>query len=257
MKYEFSYKTDKGLKRKINEDAVGVFQFEEVFVFVVCDGLGGLDDGEVASSNAVEGIYEYFEKNKFSDIATQLKEAFEFANDKIHHKSIKNMATTAVAAVATDNAIYIAHTGDSRALLYHNQEIFRLTKDHSLVQKLVDEGLLSHWEAETDRRKNIVTEVLGTHKIPRVDINKVLPIDGDMIILCSDGLTNMLVEVEIAEVLKNTPIEQTSEKLVDLANQRGGLDNITVVVIEIGQSPYSQAEFDDFTPPHVRNMFEN
>ena len=246
MKYKFSYHTDKGRTRKHNEDSVGVFQFENFGLFIVCDGVGGLDYGEVASERAVKYISEYFKQNKLSDIPSQLQEAFIQASKKIYNKSMSNMATTAVAALTTDEAVYIAHTGDSRSLLYHDGKIFRLTKDHSLVQKLVDEGILTPQEAELSNKKNIVTQVLGLEKTPQVDINVVKPADNDIIILCSDGLTNMLIDIEIIDILENNPIENIAKKLVDKANENGGIDNITVIAIEIEQSPYSQAEFSDY-----------
>ena len=231
MKYKFSYHTDKGITRNHNEDSVGVFKFKNFLLFVVCDGVGGLDYGEVASERAVKYISEYFKENKLADIPAQLKEAFTLASKKIYNKSMSNMATTAVAALASDEAVYIAHTGDSRALLYHNGKIIKLTKDHSLVQKLVDEGLLTPEEAEISNKKNIITEVLGQEKPPQVDINKIAPVDGDILILCSDGLTNMLIDIEIADILESTPIENVAKKLVDKANENGGIDNITVIAV--------------------------
>jgi len=206
-------------------------------LFLVADGMGGHNAGEYASSHAIETIVRAAGESKDTEISLILKDAIVQANQEIIKKayedvSMKGMGTTIVAAVIAGNKLYAANVGDSRLYIV-NQEIEQVTRDHSLVEEMVRLGELDKETAREHPDKNIITRAVGA--VPEIDIDffeRELH-EGDEILLCSDGLTNMIEDEDIRRLMKGQrDIAEQAEKLVETANANGGKDNITVVVIQ-------------------------
>ncbi len=252
LKYIYSQITDKGLVRKENEDNLSFAKTSQGSVFTVCDGMGGHVAGKLASEIAVKSITNYLKNNKNDDITQNLNDAIEFANTKIYryaeeNQQYKGMGTTATLLFLSPKKIYIAHAGDSRIYLLTDKLLHKITKDHSFVQSLVDKGIITEEEAKTDSRKNQITKGLGIkQKVnPTVQNRPILPQKGDIFLLCSDGLTDMVDEINILLTLndKNLKLEQKAQKLLNRAINAGGIDNITLQLIEITESPYTKTDF--------------
>lgn len=234
-------KTDKGLVRESNQDdfAVGNLAGGAAFA-VVCDGMGGANGGNIASKTAVEiikkAIPDGFSENfTTEDIKTLITNSVNKANEAIYKTACENsdlygMGTTVVAAVIKDGVVTVANAGDSRAYLV-GDEITQLTHDHSVVQEMVENGKITSDEAMTHPQKNIITRALGVDKSIDIDFAEKKMADGEKLLICTDGLTNLLTDAEIFKILKDTEIGKTAEILVTAANDNGGNDNITVVVV--------------------------
>ncbi len=248
----FSYKavTDVGRRRKGNEDSCLVN--EEQRLFVVADGMGGHAAGEVASRVAVDAINEFvcltggdreitwpFELD--ADISydgNRLKTAVRHANQKVldatqQKAEYEGMATTVVAALIEDDAVNVAHVGDSRVYLLHGDELTQLTSDHSWVNEQIQNGVISADQARTHPLRNVVTRALGGKAELRVDMRTLKVQNGDILLLCTDGLTTMLPDPEIREHLLGAApdVERAAQALVAAANEHGGEDNVTVVLV--------------------------
>lgn len=234
--------TDRGMVRRSNQDsfACGIFDDGAAWA-VVCDGMGGMNGGDIASKCAVEVIREMllseyksnYNEKKLRNLFTK---AAESANDEIIRKTEENselagMGTTMVIAVAKKRSVYIAHAGDSRAYII-GQEIKQATKDHSMVQALVDSGRLTPEEAHNHPRKNVITRALGADRSIEVDFLRTAIKKNNIILLCSDGLSNKLEPHVILEMSAMTELEKLPEEYIAKANAAGGEDNITAVVIE-------------------------
>ncbi len=225
-------------------------------VFVVCDGMGGHVGGKQASSIAVKSIIEYFQREKYPDPVRALTDALKFANMQILgysslHPELRGMGTTACIVLLQGSEAFIAHIGDSRIYLYLGKEkqLHRITKDHSFVQALVDAGEITDEEAESHPNKNRILKALGVKPDIEPTIGKVLPKNGDIFLICSDGLSGMISDAVIKDVLaQKLPIESKGETLIQLALDAGGLDNITVELIQIAGSPHSKSRFQSYNP---------
>ena len=213
-------------------------------MFMVADGMGGAAAGEVASSMATDAIFAHMTTVWPDDpdgsgqrFAYRLKEAVELANNRIHayareHPEVRGMGTTATVAGVFGSDLYLAQVGDSRGYLIRNGHTIQLTKDQSLMQRLVEAGELTEEEAEQSERRNIILQALGPDPRVKVDLTYLPLRRGDLIILCSDGLSGQVKKEEIAEVARATSdLAQLCAKLIDMANERGGPDNITAVAV--------------------------
>lgn len=234
-------KTDRGRVRTDNQDAYFAGKITDGSVFaVVCDGMGGANAGNVASELAVRHISEYVIRSyrdgmDMTDTEKTLKNAIVSANISLYDKAVNNaelagMGTTAVAAFVKDGTAVIAHVGDSRIYLV-NGEIKQLTRDHSVVQSLIESGKITPEDAKVHPRKNVITRALGAEENVAVDSDCLNLSDGDTLLLCSDGLTNFLDDKDILKVFQNNDISAVAERLVEEANKNGGGDNITVVTV--------------------------
>ena len=234
-------KTDRGRVRTDNQDAYFAGKITDDSVFaVVCDGMGGANAGNVASELAVRHISEYVIRSyrdgmDMTDTEKTLKNAIVSANISLYDKAVNNaelagMGTTAVAAFVKDGTAVIAHVGDSRIYLV-NGEIKQLTRDHSVVQSLIESGKITPEDAKVHPRKNVITRALGAEEDVAVDSDCINLSDGDTLLLCSDGLTNFLDDKDILTVFQNNDISAVAERLVETANENGGGDNITVVTV--------------------------
>ena len=233
--------TDVGKERSFNEDAFFAGEITEDVAFaVVCDGMGGANAGEVASQTAVKTISEYIvnsyrRKITIRDFLKILKNALISANITLYDmagkdENLKGMGTTAVVAVVKGNEVAIAHVGDSRIYLV-NDEITQLTRDHSIVQTLIESGEISPEAAALHPRKNVITRALGVEAEVAVDTAELVLQDDETLLLCTDGLTNFAIIEEILKTFKENDIALVPEKLVQLANAGGGGDNITAVTL--------------------------
>lgn len=241
MKISAAGLTDKGLLRPHNEDALLLIDTHGVFA--VADGMGGHAAGEVASHLAVEAIEETLAKRTEQlevSIPELLLQAVEDANQRIarqmdEHPECRGMGTTVVIAVVHGGHFWVAHVGDSRAYLLRDNELRQLTTDHSLVNELVRLGMLSREQAARDPRRNVVTRALGSGTVVVPDIQHEQLLAGDRILLCSDGLTTMLGDRTIRELLSqpDLSLDEICTRLVQAANDAGGEDNVTVVLVEL------------------------
>jgi serine/threonine protein phosphatase PrpC len=249
--------TDVGRKRRHNEDSFVIDMGEGLFV--VADGMGGHAAGEVAAKIAVDTIeefitdtsqkmestwpYRYNHQWKFN--SNRLAVAVEKANERVMsavagQPALKGMGTTVVAGVLNGSGLSVAHVGDSRAYRLRGGELRRLTDDHSWVHEQIVTGILTEEEAKSHPLKNVVTRALGggPSVVPEMQEYELQP--GDRYLLCSDGLTTMLSDEEVVDVLRSArDPEAVCRQLVDMANEKGGLDNITVIVIDVlnGEAP--------------------
>ncbi len=245
--------TDVGKKRKHNEDAYALDPAEGFFV--VADGMGGHAAGEVAAKITVETIGEFIAATRQKEEATwpfkynheldfnsnRLAVAIEKANERVMaavaaQPWLKGMGTTVVAGLLNEKILSLAHVGDSRAYLFRDGELSRLTDDHSWVHEQVAAGILTEEEAKTHPLKNVVTRALGGGPSVSPDLREMEFKKGDGFLFCSDGLTTMLSDEEIRDSVaasQDADAETLCQNLVDLANEKGGVDNITVVFVRI------------------------
>jgi PPM family protein phosphatase len=243
-------KTDTGRKRQGNEDSIGLF--DGLGLYVVADGMGGHAAGEVASRVAVEAVRDSVKESHIARVTTpasgaaveedagrKLLLAIERANSEVLRQSasdpnLNGMGTTVVAALLSGDALSLAHVGDSRIYLFRGGELKRLTRDHSMVEDMVAAGQITALQARTHPFRNVVTRALGTKEAVEPGISRLVPKPGDVVLLCSDGLTGMLEDAAIAEVLganAGSPFS-SAEALVKAANEAGGDDNISVVLLK-------------------------
>lgn len=234
-------KTDIGKIRSSNQDVYCIKTFDKnASLGIVCDGMGGENGGQIASAVASRTIFETIQKRykpNLSDdeykniIITALSDSnaavYEKANQAPEY--YKGMGTTAVIALVVNNKAYLAHVGDSRIYLLRQGEIFQLTKDHSMVQMLLDQGKITPQEAQHHPKKNMITRAVGVSKFVDIDYIQVSNLEDCSLLLCSDGLTNTCSDECIKEVLVNEKPENVCNSLIYLANEAGGVDNITAV----------------------------
>lgn len=229
--------SDIGLKRALNEDYALYFEGNDFKIYVVADGMGGHNAGEVASKMAAERIVDYVKSN-FSKVDEKelITVAIEEVNREIFNFSMTNdklngMGTTVTACLITKNNIYVANVGDSSCMGIKDRIIKKITKDHSLVQELIDSGTISESEAVNHPKKNIITRALGTSSNVSVDVFNVMNDEYEVLLLCSDGLTNELTKEEILEVIiSEENYDYIANRLVEIAKEKGGRDNITVLL---------------------------
>jgi protein phosphatase len=232
--------SDKGRRRRNNEDSIGTAETPLGLLLVVADGVGGERAGEVASREATSIIIDRLASDGGSSTEEQLREAIEQANQAVWSRSqadprLRGMATTVVAAIVRDDSALIANVGDSRAYLLQDSEIQQVTQDHSLVAERVREGDITDEEARTSRARHIITRSVGSDEQLEVDIFGPLRLPaGSRLLLCSDGLTDVVEEPQIAAVAGIEPPGEAARHLVDLANEQGGPDNISVIIYEAG-----------------------
>ena len=240
---KFAIKSDVGQRRKVNEDAASYFESKNhIPLMMVCDGIGGHNAGEIASAMALMSIGQAWEKTEFNDIEEVyqwLIQKITEANEAIFARSAQyedlyGMGTTVVVASIIGNQLMIANVGDSRAYVLRNFQLKQLTEDQSLVNALLKSGEITPEEAENHPNKNIVTQSLGVTSSVEIDFVRMTIKNGDTLILCSDGLSDMLSLEEIRNVMNHySDVEQQVEKAVQEANEAGGRDNITVAIAKI------------------------
>jgi len=244
-------RTDVGRLRSNNEDSYKVVP--ELSLLILSDGMGGEAHGEVASKMAVETIASHCldaqadpslplhgeSRPEFSEQTNRLMSAVNIANHEIFESARQNpaqqgMGATVVAAWVNEQRLSLAHVGDSRAYLLRSGELQQLTEDHSLVAEQVRRGVLSQQQADESEMASVLLRALGIEQKVQVDADEHLLMEGDIVLLCSDGLTRMVTEPEIASTLLTHSVAQSAaDRLVELANDYGGADNITVILLQV------------------------
>jgi serine/threonine protein phosphatase PrpC len=271
MNYEFVFSevTDVGLLRKENEDKIGNFKTPNGHLFVLCDGMGGAAGGKIASKIAVESLHEYFTKQKYSNLQIALHKSIEFANEQIYatanaEPKLAGMGTTCNLMLIYTDKIYFAHVGDSRIYIFSDDKLIQLTKDHSFTNQLVEQGKITEEEAKTHFAKNRLVKALGTSPIiePDVSPEPLLLKKDDKILLCSDGLTDMVEDEIIQHQFKSESgnLDAVLHSLLTTAIKNGGKDNISIQLIEITKSPYSNSIYQTIKKNLIssgRNRFLN
>ena len=233
--------TDIGMVRSINQDSI-YFSDKPVGnlpnLYIVADGMGGHKAGDYASAHAVSWFVDYAKECSYENPITIMKTGIAKVNDMLlqmsnEHSELKGMGTTFVAAVMIDDKMYVANIGDSRLYVIGQEDTRQITLDHSLVEELIRTGQLDRRKVRFHPEKNIITRALGTGKEAVPDFFEVELQPGEKVVLCSDGLTNMVEDDEIGSiVMRQQFVDRICEQLIDRANYYGGKDNIGVVVIE-------------------------
>lgn len=242
--------TDVGHKRATNEDSYLIN--DELKLYMIADGMGGHSGGEFASKMAVatieeviKGINEDPEATVISGVNTEeadygdrLRYAIGMASSRIFDRalydaSLKGMGTTTVAAICHDGFVYVANVGDSRAYLFHANKMSQITIDHSLVSEQLQAGYITKQDMRKHKLRNIITRSVGYQEEVEIDLQKIEVHMGDKILLCSDGLTNMVEDEDIEKTILENPSREACRKLIEQANAGGGEDNVTVLLLEV------------------------
>lgn len=236
-------KTDVGAVRSRNEDAFdyGVLSDGTSWA-IVCDGMGGVHGGKIASTAAIEMVSEKIKKcynpsMSVSSLENLLLSSITTANVNVFDRgvfdnSLKGMGTTIVAALVKNNEVCIAHVGDSRAYIIRKNSIEQLTKDHSLVQEMLDKGQITKEEYENNPIKNIITRAMGVDEDIDIEFDYVNLNNDESLLLCTDGLSGMVSDRKMLEIYQTTDFELLADKYIEEANNNGGSDNITVVIMK-------------------------
>ncbi len=233
--------TDVGTKRRVNQDVIYCTDNRIgnlPNLYIVADGMGGERAGDYASAKSVETVIEQITNSKESEPVKILEQAIQSANQIIYLESKNDaqkagMGTTLVIATVIEDHLYVANVGDSRLYVASYTKLLQITKDHSVVAELVRTGELDEDDARNDKRKNMITRAVGAEAKISPDYFDVALKGGEHILLCSDGLTNMVEDKEILSILvTEDTLENRAKKLVQTANENGGKDNISVIVIE-------------------------
>ncbi len=248
--------TDVGREREGNEDAIfpqsdgGGFEYrlkDETLktkgqLLIVADGVGGAQAGRASSRWTIERAVERYYELPPGNPAAALQEAVTYANASLYQyleqTNVRDAGCTITAAVIHENQLYVANVGDSRAYLIRNNEIHLLTRDHTLTQQKLDQGVITAEQAATDPDKSVLTRSMGAAPTVQVDVFQAVPLQsGDLVLLCSDGLYDMLTDQAIAGLALSAPPQKAVPKLIERANKNGGFDNISVILVQAGARP--------------------
>ncbi|MBR5128985.1 MAG: Stp1/IreP family PP2C-type Ser/Thr phosphatase [Firmicutes bacterium] len=244
------FKSDTGQKRSNNEDACFVLPMENIFL--VADGVGGGNAGEIASRTTVSEFANYITNNPIENVTNKyavvnyFQDCIDKVNTKIYEMAIrytenKGMATTLSALYSKSGLAYIANVGDSRVYLYRDGALVQVTEDHTYVNTLVKAGIISVEEAKTHEKKNIITKAVGADKTIEPDFFQVEIMKDDIFVLCTDGLYDEVCEEDIINVLnKDLSMSEVCDELIDLANNNGGNDNITVISLKVTEEDINE-----------------
>ncbi len=238
--------SDIGQVREGNEDAYLVV----APLYAVADGMGGHRGGEVASSLALETVQQLFERRE-GTLSDQVARANRAVYDRSQSdRSVSGMGTTLTAALIDGDELHLVHVGDSRAYLLHDGRLTQLTEDHTLVRRMVEEGEITPEEAETHPHRSILTRALGVDESVQVDEGDLRVQTGDRLLLCTDGLTGMVPEEQIREImLEAEDPQEVVERLVKVANRAGGIDNITAVIVDFAEDGAGPGGTTESAPP--------
>lgn len=250
-----SMRTDQGRVRDHNEDYIASCEPSDAgdalkngWVYIVADGVGGADAGEVASEFAAERtLYHYLADGSTNDWGERLEKAMQAANTDLRvmvaeEAEGRRMATTMVAVVIHSSVASIANVGDSRGYHWRDGKFSQITKDQSLVARLLEEGAISEEEALIHPRRNVILHSIGPELSPNIDTFEIDLLPEDIVVLCSDGLTRHVTDAEIASIVGDDKPSVATGRLIDLANERGGEDNITAAILLIGELPVESTD---------------
>ncbi len=238
MVLNYIYTSKIGLKRQKNEDHVRVYELNDGLLSVLCDGLGGNRGGDVASKLAVESFHLNFSQNHTADNMEKIHKSILFANEKIiltgqQNDEFTGMATTIEVLYIQDDDAYWAHIGDSRIYMLKEDSLLQITRDHSFVQKLLDDGYITEKEAEKHPHKNVIMRALGDKHELTIDSNKMnlSKISKWKFLVCSDGVSNLVSKQEIEKILKENILDEIPDIFSELIEKRGAPDNYSFVII--------------------------
>jgi len=239
MKYKYVKYSSTGKKRKINQDAIDIAEIDDGLLFILCDGMGDDDKNELVSHIAIKSIKSFFSSSSDGDYLDRLKTSVDETNDFIYNRSNgnsnkKKAATTIELLFLKDNTAFVAHVGDSRIYHLKNGNLKQLTKDHSLIQKLVDEGFLTYREAENHPEKNVVMRAIGEKEFIETDLLKLKlnMYDDNKFFICSDGVSSLITNNEIGNLLKLNTCDSIITALPEIIISRGAYDDFSFIYIE-------------------------
>ncbi len=241
MHFNVGFKTDVGRKRKQNQD--NAVSAPELGLFVVADGMGGHQGGEIASAIVVDAMPQVVENSRKAqpwDPKIVLQKSIGLANELIHKKGheqphLQGMGTTTVAMLFDDGLLTVGHVGDSRCYVIRQSALWQVTRDHSLVQEKLRAGLINRAQLRTDKMKNVITRSVGYEPHVSVETYEMKTQPGDIFLICSDGLSGLMDDSEILGVVQkeSSDLQKTAEALVALANENGGDDNVTAILVQV------------------------
>jgi len=240
MGFNYLRFTSPGSEKKFNEDAVETTEINDGLLAVLCDGVGGDNGGDLAARIALKSALYFFSASENGDYLEKIKLAIEESNSFVlNHSStsvpLKNMATTLEIIFLKENVVYWGHIGDSRIYHLKSKRLNQITKDHSLVQKLLDEGYITHKQAANHPQKNVIIKALGDNALIEPDISKIKLNENEenRFFICSDGVSNLISNSELEEVLIIKDLEEIKNKLIKMIKLRGATDDYSFIVIEI------------------------
>lgn len=235
--FRVAYRTDVGLKRESNQDAVKVC--EDLQLCIVADGMGGHKAGEVASSLTVDSIEKFIRNVQvFDDHKAFLTEALKVANKTVYlkaldHPEYRGMGTTCSLVMQDQDYLHVAHVGDSRVYFIKENDIEQITEDHTLVESLVKSGEITKAASKSHPKRHVITRAIGTEATIEVDYYRYHSDQIKKVLVCSDGLTEKIDDQELYKTIESNTLESAVEALVNLANDRGGTDNITIIIMVV------------------------
>lgn len=239
MGYRYIKFSSVGFEKKFNEDAVEVVEIDNGLLALLCDGVGGDYGGDMASKIAIKSAMYFFTANDSNDYLQKIKYSLEESNNfVINHsaasKELKNMATTIEMLFLKDNLAFWGHIGDSRIYHIRSGKMKQVTKDHSLVQKLLDEGFITHKQAANHPNKNVIMKALGDSPFVDPDISKIKlnEYERNNFFVCSDGISNLITDSELEEILKLPDMEEKKNQIVKKVKLRGAFDDYSFIYIE-------------------------
>lgn len=240
MGYNYIKFSSVGFEKKFNEDAIDVIETDGGLLSILCDGVGGDYGGDMASKIAIKSSTYFFTTSDTNDYLQRIKYALEEANSFVVNHSagssdLKSMATTIEMLFIKDNLAFWGHIGDSRIYHIRSGKINQLTKDHSLVQKLLDEGFITHKQAANHPNKNVIMRALGDNPFVEADISKVKlnKLEKNSFFVCSDGVSNLVSDSELENILRLPDMEERKDQIVKLIRLRGAADDYSFIYIEI------------------------
>lgn len=236
--YSYTSLSNHGKVREQNQDSIGIFQTKHGLLVIICDGLGGGLSGEFASKISVMNIHKNFLESDENNLIKRIRVSIERANKFVYEKSngnlnFKGMATTCEVLLLNSSSVYWGHIGDSRIYFQKNKKLVRLTKDHSLIQKLIDEGSLSLKDSNRHPKKSVIMNAIGDGQLPKVDTSKMVLPRGEkwIFFVCTDGVTCVVTDNELENILLQKDIQKIKEKLHKLIEKRGAPDNYSFVIV--------------------------
>jgi protein phosphatase len=232
--------TSAGAEKKFNEDAIESAIVEDGYLALLCDGVGGDFGGELAARIAIKSALYFFNESKNKNYLERIKQVIEESNGFVlshspSNSSLQNMATTLEILFVKGNVAYWGHIGDSRIYHLKSKRLHQITKDHSLVQKLLDEGFITHKQAASHSQKNVIMKALGDNKIIEPDISKIVIDQSELnrFFICSDGVTNLAGNNELEELLNIHELEEIKTKLIKIIKLRGAIDDYSFIIVDV------------------------
>ena len=240
MGFNYVQFTSAGAEKKINEDAIETAIIDDGYLALLCDGVGGDFGGELAARIAIKSALYFFSESKNKNYLERIKQSIEESNSFVFSHSssasdLQNMATTLEILFVKGNVAYWGHIGDSRIYHLKSKKLHQLTKDHSLVQKLLDEGFITHKQAALHSQKNVIMKALGDSKFVEPDISKILINDSGLkrFFICSDGISNLITNSELEEFLNLPELEEIKNKLIKIIKIRGAFDDYSFIIVDV------------------------